>query len=153
AVPGRYPLIFTIESDGSAEVLAATLDVPIAAARETPLPAKGNDGLLSRLKERITQTGPLLILAFTIAFVLGAAIMRLLARRKLVPAVALLAFSAAVLTTAALAHEGEDHGGAAVNAAIRNDRDIARRLADGSLFVPKATQRLLAIRTDLTTSA
>jgi cobalt-zinc-cadmium efflux system membrane fusion protein len=85
---------------------------------------------------------------------LGLMVMGLLARRKLVPAVALLAILAATLTTAALAHEGEDHGEAAVNAAMpSSDGDIAKRLTDGALFVPKPTQRLLAIRTDVTTSA
>src|ERR1700730_5875713 len=34
-----------------------------------------------------------------------------------------------------------------------SDRDLAKRLPDGSLFVPKPTQRLLAIRTDVATSA
>jgi RND family efflux transporter MFP subunit len=79
--------------------------------------------------------------------------MAVLARRKLVPAVALLGILAAILTTTAFAHEGEDHGAAAVQAPMPGDRDLARRLSDGSLFVPKSTQRLLAIRTDVATSA
>jgi RND family efflux transporter MFP subunit len=79
--------------------------------------------------------------------------MGLLARRKPVQAAALLTVLAAVLATGALAHEGEEHAGAVVNAVIPSDRDRATRLSDGSLFVPKPAQRLLAIRTDIASSA
>ena len=51
----------------------------------------------------------------------------------------------------AFAHGDEDHGSkeAAKPAASTNlpSGDAPRRLADGTLFVPKATQRLLAVRT------
>jgi RND family efflux transporter MFP subunit len=43
----------------------------------------------------------------------------------------------------ALAHEGEDHGPAAIPA----DRGSPARLPDGSVFVPKPAQRLLGLRT------
>jgi len=152
--PGRYDLIFTVESDGIADVLTATLEVPDAALSPRSTSAETDGGLLSQLRQRIESGDPLLILTSVVGFALGLMVMGLLARRKLVPAVALLAILAATLTTAALAHEGEDHGEAAVNAAMpSSDGDIAKRLTDGALFVPKPTQRLLAIRTDVTTSA
>lgn len=46
------------------------------------------------------------------------------------------------IATIAVAHEGHDHGPPAAPV-----RDAAQRLPDGSLFVPKAMQRQLAIRT------
>ena len=53
------------------------------------------------------------------------------------------------LATAAIAHEGEDHG-APPAVAHSDDRDLAQRLPDGAVFVPKPTQRILAIRTIVT---
>jgi RND family efflux transporter MFP subunit len=76
--------------------------------------------------------------------------MGLLARRKPIPAVALLAILVALAGTAAHAHEGDYH--AAASRAMAGARDLAQRLADGSLFVPKPTQRLLAVRTDIAAS-
>ena len=38
-------------------------------------------------------------------------------------------------------------------AAVAATRDVAQRFADGALFVPKPTQRILAVRTELTESA
>jgi hypothetical protein len=46
------------------------------------------------------------------------------------------------------AHEGEDHGPPGSTSPV--GRDLAQRLPDGSVFVPKATQRILAILTALT---
>src|SRR5262249_7992126 len=52
-----------------------------------------------------------------------------------------------LVATGALAHEGDDHGPASPPAA---GRDLSQRLPDGSLFVPKPTQRILAMRTAMT---
>jgi RND family efflux transporter MFP subunit len=153
AMPGHYDLIFTVESDGTADVLTGTLEAPTTTPLPQSAPTRTSDGLLNRLRQQIEGRGPLLFLTSIVGFVLGVVVMGLLARRKLVPAVALLAILVAVLATSALAHEGEDHVGPVVNAVIPSDRDLAKRLPDGSLFVPKPTQRLLAIRTDVTTSA
>ncbi|MFN3673546.1 MAG: efflux RND transporter periplasmic adaptor subunit, partial [Bosea sp. (in: a-proteobacteria)] len=50
-------------------------------------------------------------------------------------------------TALATAHEGHDHGEGAKLALPTGD--APRRLPDGSVFVPKPTQRLLAVRTQL----
>ncbi|MBN8935122.1 MAG: HlyD family efflux transporter periplasmic adaptor subunit [Rhizobiales bacterium] len=50
------------------------------------------------------------------------------------------------LALGAFAHEGEDHGAPQV-AQPAGTKDVAQVLADGSVFVPKSTQRILAIRT------
>jgi cobalt-zinc-cadmium efflux system membrane fusion protein len=63
------------------------------------------------------------------------------------------ALAATVLLAAAMpaqAHEGHDHeeeGSTAVPIATQGDRPM--RLPDGSVFVPKATQRIIAIRTQI----
>jgi len=152
AQPGGHDLIFTVASDGSAEVLAATLQVPPAIGADTegstPSPAGGT--FVSGWKDRIGRSDPALLGAAAGGFVLGALVMGLLARRKPIPAVALLALLVALAATAAQAHEGDDH--AAASRATAGARDLAQRLADGSLFVPKPTQRLLAVRTDIAAS-
>lgn len=51
----------------------------------------------------------------------------------------------------ALAHEGHDHGPPRETAAETGE--TPRRLADGSVFLPKASQRLLGIRTAIATAA
>lgn len=152
AQPGGHDLIFTVASDGSAEVLAATLQVPPAIGADTegstPSPAGGT--FVSGWRDRIGRGDPALLGAAAGGFVLGALVMGLLARRKPIPAVALLAILVALAATAAQAHEGDDH--AAASRATAGARDLAKRLADGSLFVPKPTQRLLAVRTDIAAS-
>lgn len=152
AQPGGHDLIFTVASDGSAEVLAATLQVPPAIGADTegstPSPAGGT--FVSGWKDRIGRSDPALLGAAAGGFVLGALVMGLLARRKPIPAVALLAILVALAATAAQAHEGDDH--AAASRATAGARDLAKRLVDGSLFVPKPTQRLLAVRTDIAAS-
>ena len=50
------------------------------------------------------------------------------------------------------AHEGEDHGEGPA-APANASRDTAQRLSDGGVFVPKSTQRILAIRTVVTEPA
>ena len=51
----------------------------------------------------------------------------------------------AMFIGAARAHDGDDHGTPAnSNPTVR---DLAQRLPDGGVFVPKSTQRILAIRT------
>ena len=73
--PGRYDLIFTVEADGMADVLIATLEVPAAAPFSPPASAAPNDGLLGQLGQRIEGRDPVLILASVIGFALGVVVM------------------------------------------------------------------------------
>lgn len=82
----------------------------------------------------------------------------LLRRRSLAPAIAL---TLAITSSAALAHAGEEHAEPAGTAApvvaataaqagsplAPHDRAAARMQADGSVFVPKATQYRMGLRT------
>lgn len=132
AVLGRSPLLWAI---GLALLLAGVVIGRVGATRrarkmprpglanlppEAPaLPAGADDG--GKAKRRVGATA----------------------------ALALLAFGAS--GGAALAHGDEDHGAppeAAATAVVAPPpADSPRRLADGSLFVPKPTQRLLTVRT------
>jgi hypothetical protein len=67
-------------------------------------------------------------------------------------AIVLAFLGASASLGAAQAHGDEDHGaaggGPAAVSPSAGAADTPRRLADGSLFVPKPTQRLLAVRTE-----
>lgn len=133
AKPGEHALNFTVTGDGVADLLVGTLTVPAAA----PV--------------AVASTGWGAILwaagALIAGMVLGAGLLSLRSRR-VVPALLLLAVLA-LPTDRVLAHEGHDHGAPAPEPVAGN---TPRRLPDGGLFVPKATQRLLSIRTQELTS-
>jgi RND family efflux transporter MFP subunit len=84
--------------------------------------------------------------ALALGFLLGLAAR---SRRKLVPVTGLALVLLAVSTAYAFAHEGHDHGAEAAKAALPAG-DTPRRLPDGTVFVPKPSQRLLNVRTTLT---
>jgi membrane fusion protein, heavy metal efflux system len=150
---GQHDLIFTVASGGSAEVLTGTLQVLPAVGGDTEGSASSSIGhtFLDSWKDRTIDSAPAFIGAAIGGFVLGALVVGALRRRKPAPVALLLAILVALVVPAARAHEGDDH--AALARTPPGERDLAKRLADGSLFVPKPTQRLLAVRTDITASA
>ncbi len=132
---GRYDLIFTVAAGGDVDVLTAALITPEPApAPQAPrppengyaVPAAGFGGL---------ALGGFLALGWR--------------RWPLVwaPALGLLAL-AAFGVVRLFAHEGHDHGGE-VAVLPPDSPDRAQALPDGSVFLPKATQRVLAVRTVL----
>jgi hypothetical protein len=150
AKPGRHDLIVTVTVESVVDILPVTLEIP-----QPP------NGL------RLFSTGggrdfPLrFVIAATLGgFALGAVAVGL-ARRKRRQTLALLLIAVATsLIGRAHAHEGEDHStskNAPPAAAGKlaspqatpsaTSRDLAQRLPDGSVFVPKVAQRILAIRT------
>lgn len=128
AMPGDHALTITVTGDGIADMLVGSLTVP------APAPAP------------VAPTGPggILLAAgtFVVGLLLGALLLSLRTRRVL-PSLLLLAVFL-LPAGRVLAHEGHDHGTPAPEPVAGNN---PRRLPDGSLFVPKATQRLLSIRT------
>lgn len=81
------------------------------------------------------------------AFAFGAGFTVFFRRRRALAA-ALLGLTLALLAGLAQAHDGEDHGAPA--AAPANGGDRAQRHPDGSVFLPKATQRIFGVRTVIT---
>ncbi|QWG13311.1 HlyD family efflux transporter periplasmic adaptor subunit [Bradyrhizobium sediminis] len=142
--PGSYDLIFTVAKDGNADVLPATLVIP-------PDDPSGTAGTSSQsatasgIGERSSGNVPLLLIAGLGGFAAGAVVMTLMRRRSRPAMVLIVAGMLAISDGAARAHEGEDHGTPATS--MPAVRDLAQRLPDGGVFVPKSTQRILAIRT------
>jgi cobalt-zinc-cadmium efflux system membrane fusion protein len=145
AKPGAYDLIFTVTKDGIADLLPVTLTIP-------PDGSSGNAGSASGLsipamaiQDLSTRNVPTALMAGLGGFAAGMVVMTLLRRRSRPAMILILAGMFAMFNGAARAHEGEDHGTPANS--IPAVRDLAQRLPDGGVFVPKSTQRILAIRT------
>ena len=132
---GRHDLIFTVVAGGDVDVLTGALTTPEA----TPAPQAAQP----------PQTGYAVPAAGFGGLALGAVLALGLRRRPLVwaPALGLLAL-AAFGALRLFAHEGHDHGGEAA-VLLPEAPDRAQALPDGSVFLPKATQRVLDVRTAL----
>ncbi|QWG18453.1 HlyD family efflux transporter periplasmic adaptor subunit [Bradyrhizobium sediminis] len=142
--PGSYDLVFTVTKDGNADVLPATLVIPpddLSGTAGTPTQSAAAGGI----RERSSGNVPLLLIAGLGGFAAGAVVMILTRRRSRPAMVLIVAGMLAISDGAARAHEGEDHGTPAIS--MPAVRDLAQRLPDGGVFVPKSTQRILAIRT------
>ncbi|MDB5507971.1 MAG: transporter [Hyphomicrobiales bacterium] len=135
--PGAYDLIFTVAAGGDIDMLTATLQVPRAGA-QAAAPTVGGSAIYNSMSLAGAGVAGLVLGAF---FSIG------LRRRPLIwaPAMALLmlvAFGAVRL----LAHEGHVHAEEQAAAPVMAG-DRAQILADGSVFLPKPTQRVLSVRT------
>lgn len=170
--PGRYELMITVSAGADVDVLPVVLELPdpnaqpaaasapvsatqaVTAALSQTVPAVVQ-GIKARLVEK---KDPVLLAVAGGAFLLGILVALLVRGRRRVPVLAVLALTATVLLSAsAFAHGDEDHGHPESQAALvpSNTRgaggaDLAQRLPDGSVFVPKPTQRLLELRTVMT---
>jgi RND family efflux transporter MFP subunit len=150
---GPLELIFSVTAPGGDDLLIGTLQLPAKTAAATPAPT-GSSPLQALRNAPDVRIGIVEIpvpyamtgAALALGFLLGVAAR---SRSRLVP-VAGLALVALVATTAyAFAHEGHDHGAEAARAALPAG-DTPRRLPDGTVFVPKPSQRLLEVRTAVT---
>ena len=147
---GTLDLIFTVSANDQTEILSGTLKLDEAHAKA---PSRGwsllSPAMAQGLKETLSGGGTLVLVI--LAFAAGMAAMLLLRRGSAKRTLMLMLVAALVITPGlAHAHEGEDHGDTPRPAAVN---DLAQRLTDGALFVPKPVQRILAIRTLLTQSA
>jgi RND family efflux transporter MFP subunit len=140
--PGRYDLIFTVTAKEGAEVLPLTLEIPEERSGSTP-----TGGTSTRGQRWSGQT--LLTLGVAAGFMIGMTAMAFFRRGRTTATLVLFLAAEIVFGAHAIAHEGEDHG-LPSEAPRSASRDLAQLLPDGSVFVPKATQRILAIRTALT---
>ncbi len=150
---GVFDLIFTVTADADLDVLTGTLKLP---AQETVEQAVVKTSwfvataVASGVRERIAQQDPTLPIVALVAFIGGLLIAR---RRKLPvrtkspvrtgPAAAIvLALAVFHMAGDALADSPPAKAGGGIAAV-----DLAQRFPDGAVFVPKATQRILAVRT------
>jgi membrane fusion protein, heavy metal efflux system len=135
---GKYDLIVTVTTDRDSDVLPVTLEIPDPAT----------DPSAATTSERSRQI-VLLVGATAAGFGLALVFIAIGRRRKHAIATAVVLIALSFVVTGAVAHEGEEHTSATV-LTQPIVRDLSQRLPDGSVFVPKATQRILAIRTAMT---
>jgi RND family efflux transporter MFP subunit len=138
---GSYEVLVTLTEGSAQDLLVGTLAIPVTAGQADTGGSGVSDGIrqwmgaLGEGRKGIALAGVVLL-----AGAAGGALLS--GRRKLliVPAAILgLILASAV----AWAHEGHDHG---PDLSVSTGNSPSRR-PDGTLFVPKPTQRLLEIRT------
>jgi RND family efflux transporter MFP subunit len=137
-VDGRdhYDLIFTVTLGDASEVLPVTIVVPAANADAH---AQGIPVWLS---------GLIAIIAAMLAFAGGILAVRRYPQLMKAKVFGAIALALAAFSAPAQSHDGDNHGDTK-RIALQGGRDVSQRLGDGGIFVPKAVQRLLAIRTML----
>jgi cobalt-zinc-cadmium efflux system membrane fusion protein len=141
AQAGSHSLIFAVTEGNRIEILSGTLTI-------TPRAAEQNPGW--SLRPFAGAGAPSLLIAI-VAFAGGGAAMLWTRRRKAASLALFAALLFAGVPDETSAHEGHDH--ASEPTVLQPSSDIAQRLSDGTLFVPKPAQRILAIRTALTQSS
>ncbi|KMO26246.1 RND transporter, partial [Methylobacterium variabile] len=163
--PGEHEVLFTVTVSGATDMFPVTLIVP-----EPPpaAPAAGASPWATGLaaahdfQRHLKESDPLPLAIGGIGFLLGIAVTLLMRGRRYLPATALVvlvvALAFAPRAFAADGHDGGTDGRAPAPqvfptaAPSPGGQDLARRLPDGSIFVPKPTQRVLAVRTVVTAS-
>lgn len=141
--PGSYDLAFTIQAGDIIDVLTGTLVIPAPVEWATPAPQMLS-GLIppnlgSEVARRLSRADAALWLTGGLSFMAGILFTLMFRRRK-------VAATAALLASVLIAHPQAEAASTAASAPIAA-RDLAQRLPDGTIFVPKSTQRVLAIRT------
>ncbi|RTL64231.1 MAG: HlyD family efflux transporter periplasmic adaptor subunit [Hyphomicrobiales bacterium] len=135
ATPGAHPLIFQISHADGDDLIAGEIDVPAAAPAEVAQATPRSSFVTQALPIAAALVGGL-----AIGFIAGR-------RRPQVQAalfvLGLLGLGLLVLGTPVEAHEG--HAPSPVPDGASLTGDLPRRLADGSVFMPKPSQRLLSV--------
>ncbi len=134
--PGEARSItLTIDGAAGADLLGGTLEMPAAE----------HESLFERLLHWLSHAWVWL------AGLAALAVVAFFGRRALRSRASVVAGCVALFAIGAVspvnAHEGHDHAEEPPPPTISGAGDRPMRLADGSLFVPKATQRILAVRT------
>jgi membrane fusion protein, heavy metal efflux system len=150
--PGSYDLAITVMAGDLFDVLTVKMVIPEMASADVPLAAA--DGFLissafaQDVGARLQRQDMTLWAVGGGGIVVGLLLAPLFRRRK--PAGSVVAIAAALLLAGAPQSEAASPTAPTARAA---ERDVAQRFADGSIFVPKTTQRILAIRTLFTEQA
>lgn len=142
---GSYDLIFTVTAGADIDVLTGTLKLPADAAPQAAVKSSWlvATAVASGVRERIAAYDPTLPVVGVIAFLAGMLVMRRRRARSGVASVALFVASVALGAGDVSAQVTTASNVAAAQSAV----DLAQRFPDGAVFVPKATQRILAVRT------
>ena len=136
--PGRHDLTFTVTAGDLSDLLTATLEVaPLVQEIGSGAPPKG------RLQQAIAGQRSMLTPILTFLLGVSAAVAFLVRGRRRVALGGIAVVTILLLSGVAFADT-------IAPAAQPTAPEAARRLSDGSVFVPKSAQRLLAVRTLIT---
>jgi hypothetical protein len=140
AAEESVPVTLTIQSSAGDDLLGGTFDAP----------AQDEHSWFEELGHWLEHYGMWLLAAALLAGV--ALFLRRRSRAAAVSASAWILAGAALLSLSDVqAHEGHDHEDELASTPVPADSGTRpMRLPDGSLFVPKVTQRILAVRTTVT---
>jgi RND family efflux transporter MFP subunit len=155
AAGGHRDLAVTVKASGVEETLTIDLDLPEATPAAATSRAESNP-ILAEIREHLGHQG--LSGAIAAGFLLGLATVMLLRSRRALPALAVLALTLTLLIGgSAFAHEGHESAEPEIRGSAQSPTpttfEQARRMPDGSVFVPKPTQHLLTVRTAVTSEA
>lgn len=143
---GSLDLIFTVTAGADIDVLTGTLKLP---AEDSVAQAVMKtswfvaSAFATGLRQRIQQQDPTLPIVAIAAFIAGLVIAR---RRRSSSSGGFAAVIVAALVSLPSLGDARADSAPAASATIAAV-DLAQRFPDGAVFVPKATQRILAVRT------
>ncbi|AWJ86253.1 hypothetical protein TSH58p_22275 (plasmid) [Azospirillum sp. TSH58] len=153
--PGSHEVTVSVTAADAADLLIGTLEIPAGAAEAQTGGAQGVSAVLGQVRN---DSG--LMLGAVMVFLLGVLTTVALTQRgrtRTVAGAALVGIGLLLASGAAFAHGDEDHShgdedkgkapAAAVPMGATGASESPRRLPDGSLYVPKPSQRLLSVRT------
>lgn len=143
--PGQYDVTFSIVAGDQSDLLIGRLDIPAA-----PAEARSHESVWDHIIPHDLHINvPTWVVGGLLALALVAAIGALRApspfRRPLLVLAATAGISTAAIAAVKLAVD--DLGEGVAMAALPDVADVSRRLANGNVFVPKVTQRLLEVKT------
>jgi hypothetical protein len=144
--PGKYDLAITVTANGTVDILAATLTIPddvTTAERTRPTTWLSAPAVARDARRQLSEASASTWLILVLGFIAGVVVTRLVWPRRVPKAPALLL---AALALGSLADTPAEADGPVATLG----RDLAQRFSDGALFVPKPTQRILALRTVFT---
>ena len=147
---GPLELVFAVSAPAGDDLLIGTLLLPgkpVSAA----LPADTTTSLALQIVPGLRVGDVEINQPYAMVGVVGIGFLLGLGARgrsKLLPATSLAILVVLATTAYAFSHEGEDHGDGNAKVALPAG-DTPRRLPDGTVFVPKPSQRLLNVRTSV----
>jgi membrane fusion protein, heavy metal efflux system len=146
AKAGRFDLIFTVTAGGAADVLPLTLDLSSRPA--TSEPGASSPARQSWSDRARTLMQPAVLAAAALGFLLGGVLMALTRRRRPGAVALILVCACALGSGKSVAHEGHENGDPKP-LSLATGGELAQRLSDGAIFVPKPIQRIFGLRTAL----
>lgn len=158
ATPGSYDLAVTVIADAGVDVLVGALTIPApppAPVAEVSAVAAIGASVLGDLRARLEMRDLTLVVAAGGGLLVGILGMLLMRRnpKPVAPAKITAFFLGAFLMLPSPGAADVAAANAALPAPAVATRDVAQRFPDGGIFVPKATQRVLGIRTLMTEQA